>query len=83
MATLPTITVSDAQVTQILAAYKAKFGTTTQAETILAFKKWLAGEVRTTVMTHEASKIDETNNAAKRTSLVAIEATLPDPATVV
>lgn len=83
MATLPTITVTDSQVTQILAAYKAKFGTSTQAETILAFKKWLAGEVRTTVMAHEAQKIDEVNNTAKRDSLTTIEATLPNPDTVV
>jgi hypothetical protein len=80
--TLPTLTVPDAQGTRILDAYKAKFGTTTNAETATAFKKWLAGEVRAVVVAHEAQQIDETNNANKRTALAAVEAALPDPNSV-
>lgn len=79
---LPILTVQDAQATRILDAYKALYGTTTTAETVRAYKRWLAGEVRAVVMAHEASKIDETNNAAKRDALVLVEAGLPDPDTI-
>lgn len=77
--TLPTLTLPDLQGARILDAYKAKYGTTTPAETARAFRRWLAGEVRAVVLAHEASKLDEANNAAKRSQLAAIEADLPDP----
>lgn len=80
---LPTLSLPDAQATRVLDAYKAKYGTTTTAETARAFKKWLATEVRAVVMAYESQKIDEANNANKRTSLAAIEADLPDPEAVV
>lgn len=80
---LPTLSLPDLQATRVLDAYKARFGTTTQAETVKAFKKWLAGEVRAVVVAHEGQKIDETNNANKRVQLAALEADLPDPEAVV
>ncbi len=76
---LPILSVADAQATRILDAFKAQYGTTTTAETVRAYKRWLAGEVRAVVMAHEAMKIDATNNAAKRDALVLLEASLPDP----
>lgn len=76
---LPTLSLPDLQANRVLDAYKAKYGTTTQAETVKAFKKWLAGEVRAVVIAHEAQKIDEANNANKRNALAAMEADLPDP----
>ncbi len=76
---LPTLSLPDLQAARVLDAYKAKYGTTTNAETARAFKKWLAGEVRAVVMAHEAQKIDEANNASKRNALAALEVELPDP----
>jgi len=80
---LPTLSVPDAQAARILDAYKAKYGTATTAETARAFRRWLAGEVRAVVLAHEASVIDEANNANKRTALAALHAQLPDPEAVV
>lgn len=80
--TLPSLTLPDAQATRILDAYKARFGTTTTAETATAFRRWLAGEIRTVVMAYEATKIDETNNVSKRDALKAVSDALPDPATI-
>jgi len=82
MPALPTITVSDVQQARILDAYKARFETTTTAETVAAFKRWLTGEVRAVVMANEAQAIDEANNAAKRSALANIQLTLPDPDTI-
>lgn len=75
--TLPTITVTDAQGARILDAFKAKYGTTTQAETVAAYKRELVEFVRTTVLSHEASTIDRANNLTKRDQLAAIAAELP------
>lgn len=79
---LPTLSLPDLQAGRVLEAYKAKFGTTTQAETVKAFKQWLAGEVRAVMYAFEAQKIDEANNASKRDKLALIEADLPDPSAV-
>lgn len=79
---LPTISLPDLQATRVLDAYKAKYGTTTAAETARAYKKWLTGEVRAVVMAYEAQKIDEANNANKRNALAALEVELPDPEAV-
>lgn len=80
---LPTLSLPDLQAARVLEAYKAKYGTATQAETVRAFRKWLAGEVRAVVIAYEAQKIDEANNASKRSALAAMEADLPDPEAVV
>lgn len=80
---LPTLSLPDLQAARVLDAYKARFGTTTTAETARAFKKWLADEVRAVVLAHEAQKIDEANNASKRTALAALELDLPSSADVV
>lgn len=79
---LPTLSVPDAQATRILDAFKAQFGTTTTAETARAYKKWLAAQVRVIVLAYEGQRIDETNNASKRSALALIEADLPDPEAV-
>lgn len=80
---LPTLSLPDIQGNRVLEAFKAKFGTTTTAETARAFKKWLAGEVRAVVLAHESQRLDEVNNANKRTQLAAYEADLPNPDDVV
>lgn len=79
---LPTITVTDAQAARILEAYKAKFGTTTTAETVAAYKRELALHVRDVVLAHEESEIDKTNRLAKRDQLRTLSGELPDPNTV-
>lgn len=79
---LPTLSVPDPQAARILDAYKAKFDTTTQAETVRAYRQWLAGEVKAVVIAHEAQKIDEVNNTAKRDALAALDLELPDPAAI-
>lgn len=76
---LPTLSLPDVQANRVLDAFKAKYGTATTAETVRAFRKWLAGEVRAVVVAYEAQQIDELNNANKRTQLAALEANLPDP----
>lgn len=81
MPTLPTLTVTDAQATRILDAFKARFGTTTTAETVAAYKKWLATQVRGTVLAYEAEKMDKAYNDSKRAQLAAMEAEFPDPNT--
>ena len=42
MPTLPTFDVSQAQADRVLAAFAARFGTTTTADTVRAFKRWKA-----------------------------------------
>lgn len=76
---LPTLSLPDAQATRVLDAFKAKFGTTTTAETARAYRKWLAVAVREVVIAHEGQVIDEANNASKRNALAALQADLPDP----
>lgn len=56
MPDLPTITVTAEQQARILEAYKDVFGTTTQAETIAAYKKMLANMVRGEVLSYEQRK---------------------------
>lgn len=80
---LPTLSLPDLQAARVLDAFKARFGTTTTAETVRAYRRWLAAEVRAVVLAHEAVLIDEGNNARKRDALAALAADLPDPDAVV
>jgi hypothetical protein len=80
---LPTLSVSDAQSARILEAFKALFGTTTTAETVKAYKKWLAAQVRTVVVAEEGRRLDAAHEQTKRDALVTLEADLPNPETVV
>lgn len=79
MPSLPAPTVTADQATRILAAYQAKYGTTTSAETAAAFKREVLEMVRTTVLDHEARKMMEEQNAARATAMEAVAAELPDP----
>lgn len=80
---LPTLSLPDIQGNRVLDAFKAKFGTTTQAETAKVFKKWLAEEVRSVVLAYESQRLDEVNNATKRNQLEIYKADLPNPDDVV
>lgn len=80
--TLPTITVTDAQGQRILDAYKARYGTTTQAETVAAYKRELVKHVRAVVLAHEEAQIDRTNSVAKKQALADIDAALPTEADI-
>ena len=82
MPSLPTITVTDTQQTRILEAYKALYGTTTTADTIAAYKRWLATTVRDVVLAYEGQKIDVSNFAARASAMNALIAALPDPDSV-
>jgi hypothetical protein len=81
MTILPTLAITEDRQARILDAYKARFGTTTTAETARACRRWLAGGVRAVIEAYEAQQIDEANNATKRNALAALRATLPDPDT--
>lgn len=70
MPDLPTITVTAEQQTRILEAYKDMFGTTTNAETVAAYKKMIAQMVRSQVLSYEQSKIN-TNVAAQHAAAAA------------
>ncbi len=80
---LPTLSLPDIQGNRVLDAFKAKFGTVTTADTAKAYKKWLAAQVRDIVAQFEAQRLDEVNNATKRTQLAAYMADLPNPDDVV
>lgn len=79
---LPTITVTDAQAARILEAFKAKYGTTTTAETVLAYKRELAEHVRAVVLEHEELQIDRANLMTKRQQMQVVEAALPTAADI-
>lgn len=81
MPDLPTVTVSAAQATRILAAFKARAGVSTQAEAVTAYQAWLTDQVRDVVLTHEGRQLDEAHNTSKRESLEAIRKALPDTPT--
>lgn len=82
MPTLPTVTVTDAQATRILDAYKAKYGTTTQAETVAAYKKELMEHVIQVVLQHEDEVLAHQQVLARQQQIEDLRVTLPDPNTV-
>lgn len=77
MPTLPTLTVTDDQATRILAAYKAKFGTTTDAETVKAYKAWLQDQVVEAVLAFEHERAKADAEAQIAADLDTLRATLP------
>lgn len=58
MPDLPTLTVTTEQQTRILNAFKAKYGTSTAAETIAAYKAQLANMIKKVVLDYEKEAID-------------------------
>lgn len=82
MPNLPTISVTDEQSARILAAYQAKYGATTTAETVLAYKRELAEHVKQVVIDHETNLLIEADNRAREAKLAALAAELPDPGAI-
>lgn len=78
MPDLPTITVSTAQSVRILDAFKAKFNTTTQAETATAYRAWLSRIVRREVLEYEAQQFELDRESALQAHLDSVAAELPD-----
>jgi hypothetical protein len=75
MPDLPTITVSTEQQARILDALKDHFGTTTQAETVREYRKWLSATLKDIVFRYEALPLEE-QKAVLRGQ---VESTLIDP----
>lgn len=74
MADLPTITVTDDQQIRILSAFKAKFGTNTQQQTILAYKRWLTKILRAEVVSYEIAALDKQSEIDKQEAITTIDA---------
>lgn len=83
MPDLPTLTVTSTQADRILAAFKARYGTTTQAATTTAYKKELARWVRNIVVTEEGNAFSAQQSVDFKAHLDSINSALPDPDTVV
>lgn len=77
MPTMPTFDVDDDQAARILAAYKAKFGTTTDQETIEAFRKRQQEMVVNDVLTFEAERAREEAEIKIAADMDALRQTLP------
>ena len=71
MPTLPTVTVTAAQATRMLAVFGDVAG----------YKKWLVSTLREYVIAVETRALDETANATKRAAIESARAALPDPDT--
>jgi hypothetical protein len=69
MPDLPTITVTAAQATRMLAAFGS----------VANYKEWLRGRVVEEVQRFETRQIDEQAHVDKRTRLAEIEGALPKP----
>lgn len=82
MPQLPSPTVTDAQATRILAAYKAKYGTTTTAETATAFKREVVEMARQTVLGYEARKMMADQDADRQAAMKVVASELPDSGAV-
>ncbi len=67
MPNLPTITVTDTQLTKCVEAFTDAAG----------YKKWLKAAVRDEVMRRSARSLDEAHNAAKAAALADLDAALP------
>lgn len=78
MPDLPTITVSQAHADRILAAFKARFNTTTTAETAQAYRAELSRFVRKVVLDYEAEKFLGDQESGLQSHLDAVALELPD-----
>ena len=67
MPDLPTITVTTPQSERILAAFKTKFGVTTNAEAAIAYKQWLSFNIKKVVLDVEKTPIQSTADTQKAT----------------
>lgn len=63
MPDLPTITITDEQLTVVLAAFQDKYGTITTQDTVKAFKQEMANFVVNTVLEYKRKKIMEAATA--------------------
>lgn len=77
--TLPTITLTDAQANCILAAFKAKFGTTTTEDTLAAYREWLQEQVASTVLAFEEERLRNEYQSSLEQELSALRGDLPFP----
>lgn len=82
MPDLPTVTVTQAQADRILAAFQAKYGTTTIAETATAYRKDLVRYLIRTVQQFEEGAIHEQFAADVEALRSDLESVMPDPDTV-
>ena len=69
MPTLPTLTITQAQLDACVAAFTDANG----------YKTWLKAAVRDEVLRRESRRLDEAANTAKRDALAAMESDLPAP----
>lgn len=77
MVAMPTIEVTKLQADRILAAFKAKYGTTTTAETVEAYKAELTKFIVSTVMNYEADIMVQQEIAERNVKLDAVLSQLP------
>lgn len=82
MPDLPTLTVTDAQMTVILDAFKAMYGTTTAAETATAYRRALAEMVIEAVRSHQEDLIRQQAEAAITAKNLEVKNFFPDPNTI-
>lgn len=69
MPTLPSLTVTDAQLAKCVAAFTDAAG----------YRAWLKTALRDEVLRRESRRLDEAANTAKRDALAAMESDLPAP----
>lgn len=79
MPDLPTVTVTTEQQTRILAALKQKFGTNTNAETVLEYRRWLIRRLREIVFEAESEGIAQQASSQMANLDQDINGSLTDP----
>lgn len=72
MPNMPTITVSDAQLARITAAFPGN----TNAEKVAAYRDWLKAALRDRLATAELAALAETHNAARKAVVDDVESSL-------
>lgn len=77
MVVMPTIEVTEEQADRILAAYMAKYNTTTVEETIQAYQNELIYFIVTAVMDHETNVILKREEESRNAALKALRDSLP------
>jgi hypothetical protein len=77
MATLPTITVSDAQLALLMESFAGTFGGPGQPATVAdAYKAWLIGNLKAKVYGYKASQLTQQHNAALEQAMIDMKAQL-------
>jgi hypothetical protein len=80
---LPTLTVTQAQMDEILAAFQDLYGTSTPEATATAYKRHLGKTVKDVVIAYEAKKIDKQREVAIVNMRSQVDSLLGDPSTIV